>query len=73
MSTEQTKEQNKAIVRKAIAALSQGDMEGFLADATDDFTLTVMGSAIPPMQGKQKVLKGLQTGEPAPGGSSCRG
>ena len=60
MSTEQTKEQNKAIVRRAIAALSQGDMEGFLADAADDFTLAVMGSALPPIQGKEKALKGLR-------------
>lgn len=60
MSTEQTKEQNKAIVRRAIEALSRGDMAGFMADAADDVTLTVMGSGIPPMQGKQKVLKGLQ-------------
>jgi hypothetical protein len=60
MSTEQTKEQNKAIVRRAIAALSQGNMEGFLADAADDFTMSVMGSAIPPIQGKQKALKGLR-------------
>ncbi len=60
MSTEQTKEQNKAIVRRAIAALSRGDMEGFLADAADDFTLAVMGSALPPIQGKEKALKGLR-------------
>jgi uncharacterized protein len=60
MSTEQTQEQNKAIVRRAIAALSRGDMEGFLADAADDFTIAVMGSAIPPIQGKQKALKGLR-------------
>ena len=60
MSTEQTKEQNKAIVRRAIAALSRGDMEGFLADAADDFILAVMGSALPPIQGKEKALKGLR-------------
>lgn len=57
---EQTKEQNKEIVRRAIAALSRGDMEGFLADAADDVTLAVMGSMFLPMQGKQKVLKGLR-------------
>jgi len=59
MTTEQTKEQNKEIVRRAIAAISRGDMEGFLADA-EDFTMAVMGSAIPPIQGKQKALKGLR-------------
>lgn len=53
-------EQNKEIVRRAISALSRGDMEGFLADAAEDVTLTVMGSAIPPIQGKEKVLKGLR-------------
>ncbi len=60
MSVEQNKEQNKEIVRRAIAALSRGDMEGFLADAADDVTLSVMGSMFPPIQGKQKVLKGLR-------------
>ena len=35
-------------------------MEGFLADAADDFTMSVMGAAIPPIQGKQKALKGLR-------------
>ena len=53
-------EQNKEIVRRAIAALSRGDMEGFLADAADDVTLSVMGAMFPPIQGKQKVLKGLR-------------
>jgi ketosteroid isomerase-like protein len=53
-------EQNKEIVRRAIAALSRGDMEGFLADAADDVTLSVMGNLFPPIQGKQKVLKGLR-------------
>jgi uncharacterized protein len=53
-------EQNKEIVRRAIAALSRGDMEGFLADAADDVTLTIMGTLFPPIQGKQQVLKGLR-------------
>ena len=60
MATEHTKEQNKEIVRCAIAAISRGDMEGFLADAADDFTMAVMGTALPPIQGKQKALKGLR-------------
>jgi ketosteroid isomerase-like protein len=60
MATDQTKEQNKEIVRRAIAAISRGDLEGFMADAADDVTLSVMGSAFPPIQGKQKVLKGLR-------------
>ena len=60
MSSEQTKEQNKEIVRRAIAAISRGDLEGFMGDAADDVTLSVMGTMFPPMQGKQKVLKGLR-------------
>ena len=53
-------EQNKEIVRRAVAALSRGDLEGFLADAADDVTLYVMGTLFSPIQGKQKVLKGLR-------------
>ena len=60
MSTEQTKEQNKEIVRRAIAAISRGDLEGFMADAADDVVLSVMGVVFPPIEGKQKVLKGLR-------------
>src|SRR5262245_1127250 len=60
MSTEQIKEQNKAIVRRAIAAISRGDLEGFMADAADEVTLSVRGAVFPPIQGKQKVLKGLR-------------
>jgi ketosteroid isomerase-like protein len=60
MSPEQTKEQNKEIVRRAIAAISRGDLEGFMGDAADDVTLSVMGTKFLPIQGKQKVLKGLR-------------
>ena len=60
MSSEQTTEQNKEIVRRAIAAISRGDLDGFMADAADDVTLSVMGTMFPPIQGKQKVLKGLR-------------
>jgi ketosteroid isomerase-like protein len=60
MSAEHTKEQNKEIVRRAIAAISRGDLEGFMADAADDVTLSVMGAIFPPIQGKAKVLKGLR-------------
>jgi uncharacterized protein len=60
MSAEHTKEQNKEIVRRAIAAISRGDLEGFMADAADDVTLSVMGAILPPIQGKAKVLKGLR-------------
>lgn len=60
MSTEQTTEKNKEIVRRAIAAISQGDLDGFMADAADDVTLQVMGDIFPPIQGKPKVLKGLR-------------
>jgi ketosteroid isomerase-like protein len=60
MSAEQTKAQNKEIVRRAIVAISRGDLEGFMADAADDVTLSVMGTMFSPIQGKQKVLKGLR-------------
>lgn len=60
MSAEQTKEQNKEIVRRAIAAISRGDLDGFIADAAEDVTLSVMGEVLPPIHGKQKVLKGLR-------------
>ena len=60
MSPEQTTEQNKEIVRRAIAAISRGDLDGFMGDAADDVTLRVMGAIFPPIQGKQKVLKGLR-------------
>ncbi len=61
MSADQTTEKNKAIVRRAIAAISRGDLEGFMADAADDVTLQVMGSIFPPIQSKQKALKALHT------------
>lgn len=60
MSTEQMKEQNKEIVRRAIAAISRGDLDGFMGDAADDVTLQVMGAVFPPIHGKPKVLKGLR-------------
>ena len=60
MTAEQTKEQNKEIVRRAIAAISRGDLEGFMADAAEDVTLSVMGAVFPPIHGKQKVLKALR-------------
>jgi len=53
-------EQNKEIVRRAIAAISRGDLDGFMADAADDVTIAVMGALFPPLTGKQKVLKGLK-------------
>ena len=60
MSADQTTEKNKEIVRRALAAIGQGDLDGFMADAADDVTLQVMGAIVPPIQGKQKVLKGLR-------------
>jgi len=60
MTTEQTKEQNKEIVRRAIAAISRGYLDGFMADASEDVTLSVMGAVFPPIHGKVKVLKGLR-------------
>jgi ketosteroid isomerase-like protein len=59
-------EHNKDIVRRAIAALGRGDFTGFVADAADDFTFTIMGGDwLEPIQGKQRVreaLEGLLTG-----------
>ena len=60
MTPEQTKEQNKEIVRRAIAAISRGDLDGFMADASEDVTLSVMGAVFPPIHGKAKVMKGLR-------------
>ncbi|MBM4254912.1 MAG: hypothetical protein FJ147_03340 [Deltaproteobacteria bacterium] len=60
MTPEQVRDQNKEVVRRAIAAISRGDLEGFMTDADENITLSVMGAAIPPIQGKQKVLKGLR-------------
>lgn len=57
-----TTEQNKDIIRRAVAALGRGDLDGFLADTTDDFHITVMGT--PPggstLSGKQSVIKILK-------------
>jgi ketosteroid isomerase-like protein len=54
-------EQNKAIVRKAIDALSRGDMAGFVADAADVVSFTLIGSTplSGTIQGKQNIEKGL--------------
>ena len=57
-------EQNKDLVRRAMAALGRGDMEGYLADAADDFAFTLTG--ITPfsgtLHGKRAVLDMLRTG-----------
>jgi ketosteroid isomerase-like protein len=55
-------EQNKEIVRRAVSAMGRGDWEGLLADAADDFTLTVMMTPAEPniVRGKEKVLKMLR-------------
>lgn len=55
-------EQNKAIVRRAIAALSRGDFVGFVADAADDVTFTLIGTTplSGTIQGKQAVLDGFR-------------
>ena len=62
MAVENT-EHNKDIVRRAIAAMSRGDMDGFLADAADDVTFTPIGT-VPRfsgrIQGKEVLLKGLK-------------
>ena len=52
-------EENKAMVRNAVDALGRGDLEGFLADATDDFEFVLGGD--PPggntIKGKQELEK----------------
>jgi ketosteroid isomerase-like protein len=55
-------EQNKAIVRRAIAAIGRGDFDGFVAEAADDFTFTLIGTTpfSGTIQGKQAVLDGLR-------------
>ena len=66
-------EQNKEIVRRAMAALGRGDYTGFLADADDDLVFTLTG-ATPfsgTIQGKQAVeeaLRGLLGGKLEGGG-----
>ncbi len=56
-------EQHKAAIRRATGALGEGDIEGFLADTTDDFEFTLGGN--PPggstMRGKQAMIDLLKT------------
>lgn len=51
-------EQHKATIRRATDALGEGDIEGFLADTTDDFEFTLGGN--PPggrsVKGKQAMI-----------------
>ena len=66
-------EQNKEIVRRAMAALGRGDYTGFLADADDDFVFTLTGTTpfSGTIQGKQAVeeaLRGLLGGKLEGGG-----
>ena len=55
-------EENKAMVRNAVDALGRGDLDGFLADATDDFEFVLGGN--PPggntIKGKQELLELLK-------------
>ncbi|MBI3303301.1 MAG: nuclear transport factor 2 family protein [Deltaproteobacteria bacterium] len=55
-------EQNKEVVRRAMAALGRGDMTGFLTDADDDFTFTLIGTTpfSGTIRGKQAVLEALR-------------
>ena len=55
-------EQNKEIVRRAMAALGRGDFTGFLADADDDFVFTLTGTTpfSGTIQGKQAVEEALR-------------
>lgn len=57
-------ERNKDLVRRAIAAFGRGDMEGYLADAADDFAFTLQGTTpfSGTLHGKQAVLDMLRTG-----------
>lgn len=54
-------EDNKAIVRKAIAALSRRDIAGFMADAAADVSFSRIGSTPPSgtIQGKRTIEQGL--------------
>lgn len=56
-------QENKETVLRAVAALGEGDIEGFLADASDDFLFTLGGN--PPggntLQGKQPMIDFLKT------------
>ena len=53
----------KETVRRAVEALGRGDVDGFLADATDDFVFTLAGS--PPggsrLEGKAELVTLLKT------------
>ncbi len=55
-------DQHKAIVRSAVEALGRGDVDGFLADATDDFKFSLGGQ--PPggnvFQGKALMVDFLK-------------
>jgi ketosteroid isomerase-like protein len=57
-----TTEQNKETVRRAVSAMGRGDWAGLLAEATDDFTLTVMMTPAEAntIRGKEKVAKVLR-------------
>jgi ketosteroid isomerase-like protein len=49
-------EQNKTIVRNAVAAIGRGDLHGFVAYGSEDFTLTVMAGPTPaPIRGRDNV------------------
>ena len=56
-------EQNKEVVRRAMAALGCGDIAGFLADADDDVTFTLIGTTpfSGTIRGKQTVLEVLRS------------
>ncbi len=57
-------ERNKDLVRRAMAAFGRGDMEGYLAEAADDFAFTLRGTTpfSGTLHGKQAVLDMLRTG-----------
>jgi ketosteroid isomerase-like protein len=61
-------EHNKALVRKAIDALSRGDLNGFMADAADDASFTLIGSTplSGTIQGKRNIEQGLTSIGPTP-------
>lgn len=54
--------EHKEIVKRAVGALGRGDVEGFLADTTDDFLFTLGGA--PPggntLQGREAMIGSLK-------------
>ena len=54
-------EENKEIVRRAVAGFATADFDTFVADAADDFTFGLMAKGAPRMQGKDNVRERLRS------------